>query len=62
LTVCELPRSRIIDGNQHAVLVWDVFPLSPGHALVIPKRHVASFFQISEEERQVMFDLLNRAH
>ena len=26
------------------------FPVSPGHTMVIPKRHVASFFELTPEE------------
>jgi diadenosine tetraphosphate (Ap4A) HIT family hydrolase len=35
--------------------------VSDGHALVIPRRHVASFFDTTPEERQAMFDLLDEA-
>jgi len=29
----------------------DRFPISPGHTLIIPRRHVASFFDLSPEEK-----------
>ncbi len=29
----------------------DRFPISPGHTLIIPRRHVASFFNLSPEEK-----------
>jgi superfamily II DNA or RNA helicase/diadenosine tetraphosphate (Ap4A) HIT family hydrolase len=31
--------------------LWDAFPVSPGHALLVPKRHVASWFDASGEEQ-----------
>ena len=31
--------------------IWDAFPVSPGHALLVPKRHVSSWFEASVEER-----------
>jgi len=31
--------------------VWDAFPVAPGHALLVPKRHVRSWFDASVEER-----------
>lgn len=34
------------------VSINDTFPVSPGHALIIPKRHVADYFQLSVKEMQ----------
>ncbi|ABD68944.1 histidine triad (HIT) protein [Rhodoferax ferrireducens T118] len=58
---CTLPDSRIVEENEHAILILDGFPVSPGHSLVIPKRHVASFFEITDIERAALFKLLDRA-
>lgn len=30
------------------------YPVSPGHALIIPKRHVASYFDLTHHEREAM--------
>ena len=30
------------------------YPVSPGHALIIPKRHVASYFDLTNHEREAM--------
>ena len=48
---CTLPQERIRAENDHAVWIFDGFPVSPGHSLVIPKRHVASFFDVTDVER-----------
>ena len=37
---------------------FDSFPVSPGHALIIPKRHVASYFELSDQERDEMTKLM----
>jgi diadenosine tetraphosphate (Ap4A) HIT family hydrolase len=58
---CSLPQDRIIDSNDLAMVIRDGFPISPGHTLVIPKRHVGSFFEITAEERTAMFALLDKA-
>ena len=39
----------------------DGFPVSKGHTLVIPKRHVGSFFETTDEERADLLVLLNKA-
>jgi diadenosine tetraphosphate (Ap4A) HIT family hydrolase len=58
---CTLPDERIIDSNEMGFVIRDGFPISPGHTLIIPKRHVGSFFEISQEERDAMLDLLDQA-
>jgi len=47
---CTLPQARIVDQNDLAVAIRDGFPVSPGHTLLIPKRHVGSFFELGEDE------------
>lgn len=34
--------------------------MSPGHTLLVPKRHASSFFDLSEQERSDLFSLLDR--
>ena len=58
---CTLPESRIVEENEYGVLILDGFPVSLGHSLVIPKRHVGSFFDITESERIGLLKLLDRA-
>ena len=58
---CALPKERVIDSNPHGMVIRDGFPISPGHTLVIPNRHIGSFFELSPEERQSLLDLLDAA-
>ena len=44
--------------NGLAVAAPDKFPVTPGHALVFPKRHVASLFEADGPEVAAMFGLL----
>jgi diadenosine tetraphosphate (Ap4A) HIT family hydrolase len=55
---CNLEISRVILRNEHALAIFDGFPLTRGHALIIPRRHIASLFQATKEERDALFDLL----
>jgi len=36
--------------------LWDGFPVSPGHALIVPKRHVADWFGATPEERAELWN------
>ena len=58
---CTLPPERIIDSNDLALVIRDGYPVSPGHTLIIPKRHIGSWFEITREEQSAMLDLLGRA-
>jgi diadenosine tetraphosphate (Ap4A) HIT family hydrolase len=58
---CELPEARIIDQNHSGLVIRDGFPISPGHTLILPKRHVGSFFEISSTEQADLLNLLDAA-
>jgi diadenosine tetraphosphate (Ap4A) HIT family hydrolase len=56
-----LPRDRIIFESEFALGFRDGFPVSPGHTLIIPRRHVASFFELTDTERADLMSLLAAA-
>jgi diadenosine tetraphosphate (Ap4A) HIT family hydrolase len=58
---CALDRSRVIAENEHCVAIRDAFPVSPGHTLVISRRHVGSLFALSSEEQSNVLRLLEEA-
>ena len=47
--------------NPAAYVRYDSHSLSRGHVLVVPKRHVADFFEMNSAEQSAVLDLLNRA-
>jgi diadenosine tetraphosphate (Ap4A) HIT family hydrolase len=60
--VCELCASReVILENALAYVRYDSNSLGRGHVLVIPKRHVASFFDMTAEEQSAVLALLVEA-
>jgi diadenosine tetraphosphate (Ap4A) HIT family hydrolase len=58
---CTLPPGRIVASNAHALVIRDGFPVSRGHTLIIPRRHVGSFFDVTAEERTALFAQLDNA-
>lgn len=44
--------------NRSFVGIFDTHPVNPGHALVIPKRHAVSIFDLNDQERSDYFDAL----
>jgi len=52
---CKLSRRvEIICETATCVAFYDGYPVSPGHALIIPKRHVANYFDLTNHEREAM--------
>jgi len=47
--------------SDAAIALRDAYPVSPGHTLIIPVRHTASFFDATPLERSEMLALLDRA-
>jgi diadenosine tetraphosphate (Ap4A) HIT family hydrolase len=58
---CWLPPERVIESNGVALAIADAFPVSPDHSLIIPVRHVVTFFELSDEEVAAVHGLLRRA-
>ena len=58
---CNLPLARLVQANDLALVIRDAFPVSSGHTLVLPRRHVGSFFKLEPPERDAVFELLDLA-
>jgi len=56
---CDIDTSRVVAANPLAVLIEDGFPVTEGHLLVIPRRHVADYFELRLPERNAVQRLLN---
>ena len=46
---CE-PEREILAQNARAIAVFDFFPVSPGHALILPRRHVVTIWDLDPDE------------
>jgi diadenosine tetraphosphate (Ap4A) HIT family hydrolase len=55
---CHLQEPRIQLENYFAAAILDAFPVSKGHTLVVPKRHVSSLFELPEEELAAVWQLV----
>ena len=51
-------RSEDVIANEKAHVRYDKYPVSDGHMLIIPHRHVSNYFELTPEERIAMFELL----
>jgi diadenosine tetraphosphate (Ap4A) HIT family hydrolase len=59
---CELCEpAALVAENTLAYARYDSNALAPGHVIVVPRRHVADFFDMTEEEQIAVLDLLRKA-
>ena len=54
------PERELILESATVYAVYDKFPVSNGHTLVIPKRHCADYFQLSFKEQSACWFILNK--
>ncbi len=57
---CSIEPDRYLLTNSDAIAIKDLFPVSPGHVLIIPRRHIASLFDATETESRNLWDLVSR--
>lgn len=55
---CSMSETEIICENDLAKAFYDGFPVNKGHVLVVPKRHIATYFEASPEEAAAINDLI----
>ena len=47
---CNIKESGLTDENTLAYVSYDTYPVSDLHCLIIPKRHVKDYFELSNDE------------
>lgn len=57
---CQLPAEKIIDSNELAMAFYDGYPVTQYHTLIIPKRHVADYFDLDKHEVDAIHELIHR--
>ena len=58
---CHPRKEEILAENKYAQIVADNSPVSNGHCLVVPKRHIKTLFEATKEENQAFFELIQEA-
>ncbi len=56
---CTGPPAAWVAANDLAFAIRDRFPVSPGHTLVIPKRHVPTWFDATVAEQHALLALVD---
>ncbi|MBS4071116.1 MAG: HIT domain-containing protein [Algoriphagus sp.] len=53
-------KAELIFESAQAYSILDKFPVNPGHALIIPKRHVSDYFELNFKEQASCLFMLNK--
>jgi len=55
---CHIRAEQIIDQDEWVFVIRDGFPVARGHTLIIPNRHIESYFETTKAERRSMDEML----
>ena len=55
---CDVKKTGIAHENEFAYASYDSYPVSEHHCLIIPKRHIKDYFDLSNDELVACNDLL----
>ena len=50
----------VVEENEYFLIILDIFPLRPGHTLIISKRHVKLIEELTNKERELLIGLINK--
>ena len=56
---CNIPENRIVNEYKYFYIIRDLYPVTNLHSLVIPKRHVVSYFECNQDEYNEIPIILN---
>lgn len=54
-------QNSIIE-NSFAKAFYDNYPISPGHLLIVPKRHVSSWFDLTTNEKLAILEITQKLY
>jgi diadenosine tetraphosphate (Ap4A) HIT family hydrolase len=57
---CQRQENEMVAENSLAVAFYDKYPVNQGHVLIVPKRHVPTLFDATQEELVAISELLFR--
>jgi superfamily II DNA or RNA helicase/diadenosine tetraphosphate (Ap4A) HIT family hydrolase len=58
---CRPAAGRLFHLGREVLGIWDAYPVNPGHALLVTKRHVPSWFEATLEEQRELLDSIQVA-
>lgn len=60
MSVCPFCQSEFFLENEFCCARYDLYPVSDGHTLIIPKRHVETWFDMNHQEQLSAMKLIEK--
>lgn len=57
---CNIEKKRIVIESKLSIAFNDMFPVNTGHILIVPKRHIADYFELSSIEKNDIWNLVDK--
>ena len=58
---CSINLERVAFSSTHGEAIWDAFPVSPGHILIVPRRHASSWNELTDIEKNWAWSTVDQA-
>ena len=57
---CNIEKEKIILESEYSIAFYDNYPVNLGHTLIIPKRHVSNHFELSKNEKNDIWEHVDK--
>jgi len=59
--LCSIDPVRIALSGAYGDGIWDAFPVNPGHLLIVPRRHAATWYELTDPEKGWIWSAVDQA-
>jgi len=57
---CNINSKDLVFDNEFAFASFDSYPVSKYHSLIVPKRHILDYFELTNDELLACYDLIKK--
>ena len=58
---CAINSERTVFSSVHGEAIWDAFPVSSGHVLIVPRRHASNWDELADVEKAWAWSAVDQA-
>ena len=58
---CSINPERVVFSTTHGQAIWDAYPVSPGHILIVPRRHASTWDELTDIEKSWAWSAVDQA-
>ena len=57
---CNIENDRIVIKSELSIAFFDLYPVNIGHSLIVPKRHISNYFELTPEEKIDIWNIVDK--